>query len=40
MPIILRAIIRIGRRSNVPNVGVHLMATSDGRYYIYTAKPS
>ena len=40
MPIILRATVRIGRRSNTPNIGVHLMAISDGRYYIYTAKLS
>jgi len=40
VPIILRAIVRIGRRSNIPNVGVHLIATSNGRYYIYAAKPS
>jgi len=36
----LRAIVRIGRRSNIPNIGVHLIAISDGRYYVYTAKPS
>ena len=40
MPIILRAIVRIGRRSNTPNVGVYLIVTSNGRYYVYTAKPS
>ena len=40
MPIILRVIVRIGRRSNIPNIGVHLIVISDGRYYVYTAKPS
>ena len=36
----LRAIVRIGRRSNIPNIGVYLIAISSGRYYIYAAKPS
>ncbi len=36
----LRAIVRIGRRSNIPNVGVYLIATSDGRHHVYAAKPS
>ena len=40
MPIILRAIVRIGRRSDTPNVGVHLIAISDGRHHVYTVKPS
>jgi hypothetical protein len=40
MPIILRVIVKIGRRSNIPNVGVYLIVTSDGRYYVYAAKPS
>ena len=36
----LGAIVRVGRRSNIPNMGVHLIATSDGRYYVYAAKLS
>ena len=40
MPIILRVIVRIGRRSNIPNIGVYLVAISNGKYYVYVAKPS
>ena len=40
MPIILEAIVRIGRRGDTPNIGVHLIATSNGRYYVYATKPS
>ena len=40
MPIILEAIVRVGRRSNIPNIGVHLIVTSDGRYYFYASKLS
>ena len=40
MPIILGAIVRVGRRSNIPNIGVYLIATSDGRYYFYVSKLS
>ena len=40
MPIILGVIVRVERRSNIPNIGVHLIATSNGRYYVYAAKPS
>jgi len=40
MPIILGAIVKIGRRSNTPNMGVYLVAISDGRYHVYAAKPS
>ena len=36
----LGAIVRIGRRSDVFNIGVHLIAMSDGKYYVYAAKPS
>ena len=39
MPIILKAIVRIGRRSDIPNIGVHLIAISNGRHYVYTSKP-
>ena len=39
--IVLIAIVRIGRRrSNAPYIGVHLIVISNGRYYIYAAKPS
>ena len=40
MPIMLEVIVRIGRRSDTPNIGVYLIAISGGRHYIYTAKPS
>jgi hypothetical protein len=40
MPIVLIATARIGRRSDIPYIGVYLVATSNGRYYIYAAKPS
>ena len=40
MPIILGAIVRIRRRSDTLNIGVHLMVTSGGGYYVYAAKPS
>ena len=36
----LGATIRIGRGSDAPNIGVHLIATSDGRSYVYASKPS
>ena len=40
MLIVLIAIVRIGRRSNIPYIGVYLMVISNSRYYVYTAKPS
>jgi len=40
MPIILKVTVRIGRRSDAPNMGVYLMAISDSRHHIYAAKPS
>jgi len=40
MPIILGVIVGIGRRSDVPNMGVYLVAISDSRYHVYVAKPS
>ena len=40
MLIVPIAIVRIGRRSNVPYIGVYLIVTSNGRYYVYAAKPS
>ena len=40
VPIILGATVRIGRKGYIPYVGVHLIAASNSRYYIYAAKPS
>jgi len=40
MPIILETTARIGRRGNIPYVGVYLVAASNGGYYINAAKPS
>ena len=40
MLIVLIAIARIGRRSDTPYIGVYLIVISNGRYYIYTTKPS
>ena len=40
MPIMLKAIVRIGRRSDTPNIGVHFIAISNGGYYVYAAKLS
>jgi len=40
MPIMLGVIVRTGRRSDAPNMGVHFMAISDGGHYIHAAKLS
>ena len=40
MPIVLIVIVRIGRGSDAPYIGVHLIVISNIRYYVYTAKPS
>jgi len=32
--------VKIGGRNNISNIGVHLIAISNGRYYVYTAKLS
>ena len=40
MPLVLIVIVRIGRGSDIPYIGVHLIVISSGRYYIYTTKPS
>ena len=40
MLIVLIATARIGRRGDAPYIGVYLIAVSNGRYYIYAAKPS
>ena len=40
MPTVLIVIVRIGRGSNAPYIGVYLIVTSNGGYYVYTAKPS
>jgi len=40
MPIMLGITVRIGRRSNIPYIGVYLIATSNGGYHVYTTKLS
>ena len=40
MLIVLIVIVRIGRRSDIPYIGVHLIAASDSRYYVYANNPS
>ena len=40
MLIVLAVIARTGRRSDAPYIGVHLIVTSNGRYYVYATKPS
>jgi hypothetical protein len=40
VPIILGLIVRIGRGGNAPYIGVHLMAISNSRYYVYANNPS
>ena len=40
MLIVLIVIVRIGRRSDVPYIGVYLIVISNSRYYVYTTKPS
>ena len=40
MPIILGAIVKIRRRSDALNMGVHLIVISDSRHHVYAAKPS
>ena len=40
MLIVLTATAGIGRRSNIPYIGVYLVAISNSGYYIYAAKPS
>ena len=35
MPIMLGVVVKIGRRSNAPYMGVYFMAMSNSRYYIY-----
>ena len=39
MSIILGVVVKIGRRSNIPYIGVHLIVISNGRHYIYTNNP-
>ena len=39
IPIVLIATAGIRRRSNIPNIGIYLIATSNGRYYVYATKP-
>ena len=40
MFIILGAIAKIEKRSNIPYIGVHLIAISNSKYYVYTNKLS
>jgi hypothetical protein len=40
MPIILELIVRIGRGSNIPYIGVYLIVISNSRYYVYADNPS
>ena len=40
MPIMLKITARIERRSDIPYIGVYLIAISNSRHYIYAAKPS
>jgi hypothetical protein len=40
MPIILGLTVKIARGSNIPYIGVHLIATSNSRYYVYADNPS
>ena len=40
MLIVLIVIAGIERRSDAPYMGVHLIAVSNGRHYVYAAKPS
>jgi len=40
MLIMLRVIVKIGRRSDAPNIEVYFIAISNSKYYIYAAKPS
>jgi len=36
----LGVIAKIGKRSNIPYIGVHLIVTSSSKHYIYAFKPS
>jgi hypothetical protein len=40
IPAILGPTVRIGRGGNIPYMGVHLIVTSDSRYYVYADNPS
>ena len=40
MFIMLETTARVGRRSDIPYVGVHLIVISSSKYYVYTSKPS
>ena len=35
MPAMLGAVDRIKRRGNIPYIGVHLIAASSSKYYVY-----
>ena len=40
MPVILGAADRTEKKSNTPYIGVHFMATSSSKYYIYATNLS
>ena len=40
MPLMLETVTKIERRSNIPYMGVHLIAVSSSKYYIYAINPS
>jgi len=40
MPIMLKIIIKIKRRNDVPYIGVYFIEISNNKHYIYPAKPS
>jgi len=40
MFIILKIIIKIGKRSDVPYIWVYFIIINNNKYYIYAAKPS
>ena len=40
MPIILGLIVKIGRRSYAPYIGVYFIAMDNSRYYVYANNPS
>ena len=35
MPIILRVVVRTGKRSNAPYIGAYFIVISNSKYYIY-----
>jgi len=39
MFIVLKIIVKIGKKSNAPYIGVYFIAISNNKYYIYAANP-